>query len=107
MRSFKRLKKKELIELVERYYESLYGPEWVREAWNKAEKDFGLLDTETLIKLARYELDHGNFEDAKDVLAELQRRNPKIRVRDELTEALGIVNRIYEELRKMERGVSE
>ena len=100
----KRMTKKDLEKALEEAYERLqtlrsqvYDPEWVREAW----RNFDNLDDKTLVNLAIYELDKGNFEDAKDVLSEIQRRYPWTEVRDDLSRIWLYLSKIYETLRKL------
>ena len=100
----KRMTKKDLEKALEEAYERLqtlrsqvYDPEWVREAW----RNFDNLDDKTLVNLAIYELDKGNFEDAKDVLSEIQRRYPWTEVRDDLSHIWLYLSKIYETLRKL------
>lgn len=104
----KRMTKKDLEKALEEAYERLqtlrsqvYDPEWVREAW----RNFDNLDDKTLVNLAIYELDKGNFEDAKDVLSEIQRRYPWTEVRDDLSSVWMYLSRIYETLRKLENSL--
>ena len=106
----KRMTKKDLEKALEEAYERLqtlrsqvYDPEWVREAW----RNFDNLDDKTLVNLAIYELDKGNFEDAKDVLSEIQRRYPWTEVRDDLSDIWFHLTKIYETLRKLKEEVSE
>lgn len=51
-----------------------------------------------MLKLAEHELDQGHLEDAGDVLAEIQRRHPDVRVRDRFSDLMGALNLIYEDL---------
>ena len=104
----KRMTKKDLekaLEEAQRRLEALKSqvsdPEWVREAW----RNFDNLDDKTLVNLAIYELDKGNFEDAKDVLSEVQRRYPWTEVRDDLSSVWMYLSRIYETLRKLENSL--
>jgi len=104
----KRMTKKDLEKALEEAYERLqtlrsqvYDPEWVREAW----RNFENLDDKTLVRLGVYELDKGNFEDAKDVLSEIQRRYPWTEVRDDLSSVWMYLSRIYETLRKLENSL--
>ena len=106
----KRMTKKDLekaLEEAQRRLEALKrqvsDPEWVREAW----RNFDNLDDKTLVNLAIYELDKGNFEDAKDVLSEIQRRYPWTEVRDDLSDIWFHLTKIYETLRKLKEEVSE
>jgi len=93
----RKMKKSELIGLVK----SFVPPDWVRDAW----ANFDNLDDKTLIRLAEHELDQGHLEDAGDVLAEIQRRHPDVRVRDRFSDLMGELNLIYEDLRKLRREV--
>jgi len=96
-----KMKKSELIEFVLCLRKQLLPPEWVRQAW----QNFDNLDDKTLVKLAVWELDQGHLEDAGDVLAEIQRRYPDIRVRDRFSDLMGTLNLIYEDLRKLRKEV--
>jgi len=76
----------------------VWGEPWEQEYWDRFED----LSDRELIRLARACLDRGDFENAKDVLSEIQRRHPHSEVRDDLSEINSILNRIYENLKIIE-----
>ena len=92
----RKMRKSELIRLVQSF-----SPPWVRKAW----ANFDNLDDKTLIRLAEHELDQHHLEDAGDVLAEIQRRHPDVRVRDRFSDLMGALNLIYEDLRKLRKEI--
>jgi len=76
----------------------VWGEDWEREYWDR----FETLTDRELVKLARACLDRGDFENAKDVLREIQFRHPHSKVRDDLSEINSTLNRIYENLKIIE-----
>ena len=102
--------KKELqkeIEMLKKENETLkrriFGEDWEQEYWNR----FETLNDYELVQLARACLDRGDFENAKDVLSVIQSRHPYSEVRDDLSEINCLLNRIYENLRKIESMAKE
>jgi len=76
----------------------IFGEPWEQEYWDRFED----LSDRELVRLARACLDRGDFENAKDVLSEIQRRHPHSEVRDDLSEINNLLYRIYENLKIIE-----